>query len=206
MSFLSRMVRALPLILLALGSFSASAADFQEGRDYVKVPGIPEAKSGIVREFFSYNCPHCYHKDPLMQQTAALLKGKLDFERTPVGAGRPSWILSQEAYYLAQKFRITDQVHGNIFNRIHEKHQAFDRPQQLKDFFLAQGVNEQELNQTLGSADSKLALANYDTQTQLSGIRGVPSLLVNGKYLITSQSSDPKELAALVLYLNQEAP
>lgn len=39
MSFLSRMVRALPLILLAFGSFSASAADFQEGRDYVKVPG-----------------------------------------------------------------------------------------------------------------------------------------------------------------------
>ncbi|GGE67958.1 thiol:disulfide interchange protein DsbA/DsbL [Shewanella carassii] len=206
MSLLSRMVRALPLILLAIGSFSASAADFQEGRDYVKVAGIPEAKGGIVREFFSYNCPHCYYKDPLMQQTAALLKGKLDFERTPVGAGRPSWILSQEAYYLAQKFRITDQVHGNIFNRIHEQHQAFERPQQLKDFFLAQGVNEQELNQTLGSADSKLALANYDTQTQLSGIRGVPSLLVNGKYLITSKSSDPKELAALILYLNREAP
>ncbi|BCV66363.1 thiol:disulfide interchange protein [Shewanella carassii] len=206
MSLLSRMVRALPLILLAIGSFSASAADFQEGRDYVKVAGIPEAKGGIVREFFSYNCPHCYYKDPLMQQTAALLKGKLDFERTPVGAGRPSWILSQEAYYLAQKFRITDQVHGNIFNRIHEQHQAFERPQQLKDFFLAQGVNEQELNQTLGSADSKLALANYDTQTQLSGIRGVPSLLVNGRYLITSKSSDPKELAALILYLNREAP
>ena len=206
MSLLSRMVRALPLILLAIGSFSASAADFQEGRDYVKVAGIPEAKGGIVREFFSYNCPHCYYKDPLMQQTAALLKGKLDFERTPVGAGRPSWILSQEAYYLAQKFRITDQVHGNIFNRIHEQHQAFARPQQLKDFFLAQGVNEQELNQALGSADSKLALANYDTQTQLSGIRGVPSLLVNGKYLITSKSSDPKELAALILYLNREAP
>ncbi|MGI3002151.1 thiol:disulfide interchange protein DsbA/DsbL [Shewanella algae] len=206
MSLLSRMVRALPLILLAIGSFSASAADFQEGRDYVMVAGIPEAKGGIVREFFSYNCPHCYYKDPLMQQTAALLKGKLDFERTPVGAGRPSWILSQEAYYLAQKFRITDQVHGNIFNRIHEQHQAFERPQQLKDFFLAQGVNEQELNQTLGSADSKLALANYDTQTQLSGIRGVPSLLVNGRYLITSKSSDPKELAALILYLNREAP
>lgn len=66
MSLLSKMVRVLPLIFLALSSLSVSAADFQEGRDYIKVPGIPEAKSGIVREFFSYNCPHCYYKDPLM--------------------------------------------------------------------------------------------------------------------------------------------
>ena len=178
------------------------AKDFVEGVDYVQVSGIPEAKSPIVREFFSYNCPHCYRQDPIFEETVELLGDTIDFERTPVGAGRPSWILSQEAYYLAQKFKMTRQVHGNLFKRIHEKEGPFTRPEQLKDFFVKQGADANAVEKAMNSVDAKLAISNYDTQAQLAGIRGVPSLLVNGKYLIGSKSRTPEELAELVKYLS----
>ncbi|BAJ01638.1 thiol:disulfide interchange protein DsbA/DsbL [Shewanella violacea] len=178
------------------------AKDFVEGVDYVQVKGIPEAKSPVVREFFSYNCSHCYRQDPIFEEAVELLGDKIDFVRTPVGGGRSSWVLSQQAYYLAQKFKMTRQVHGNIFKRIHEKEGPFTRSAQLKEFFVQQGADASAVEQAMNSVDAKLAISHYDTQAQLAGIRGVPSLLVNGKYLIVSKSRTPEELADLVNYLS----
>lgn len=180
----------------------AAANTYVEGVDYVKIAGIPESKTPVVREFFSYNCGHCYRQDPFFEQTAHLLGDDVSFERTPVGAGRTSWILSQEAYYLAQKFSVTKQVHGNIFSRIHEKEGAFTRPEQLKDFFVSQGLDEKDVEAAMNSADAKLALMNYDTQAQLAEIRGVPSIVVNGKYLVKNPGKTPEDLVKLVKYLN----
>lgn len=180
----------------------AAATTYVEGVDYVKITGIPESTKPIVREFFSYNCGHCYRQDPFFEQTAHLLGDDVKFERTPVGAGRTSWILSQEAYYLAQKFSVTKQVHGNIFTRIHEKEGAFTRPEQLKDFFVSQGLDGKDVEAAMQSTDAKLALMNYDTQAQLAEIRGVPSIVVNGKYLVKNPGKTPEDLVQLVKYLN----
>lgn len=180
----------------------AAANTYVEGVDYVKIAGIPESKTPVVREFFSYNCGHCYRQDPFFEETAHLLGDDVSFERTPVGAGRTSWILSQEAYYLAQKFSVTKQVHGNIFSRIHEKEGAFTRPEQLKDFFVSQGLDGKDVEAAMNSADAKLALMNYDTQAQLAEIRGVPSIVVNGKYLVKNPGKTPEDLVKLVKYLN----
>ena len=191
----------LSVLLLLTAVTSAQAADYQQGKDYQVVNGFPEAPGNIVREFFSYNCPHCYHQDPLFLQTEKLLKDEVDFTRTPVGAGRVNWIMSQKAYFIADKFHLVKQVHSEIFNRIHEQHLPFQRADDLVSFFTQQGLSKDDVQQTLDSADLSLALANYDSQTQLSGIRGVPSLLVKGKYLIVSIPKDPQALAELIRYL-----
>ncbi len=190
------------VVMLWLPLQIAAANTYVEGVDYVKIAGIPESKTPVVREFFSYNCGHCYRQDPFFEQTAHLLGDDVSFERTPVGAGRTSWILSQEAYYLAQKFSVTKQVHGNIFSRIHEKEGAFTRPEQLKDFFVSQGLDGKDVEAAMNSADAKLALMNYDTQAQLAEIRGVPSIVVNGKYLVKNPGKTPEDLVKLVKYLN----
>jgi thiol:disulfide interchange protein DsbA len=184
-------------------SMDVVAKPYVEGVDYTLVAGIPESNVPVVREFFSYNCSHCYRLDPLFEATETLLKGKVEFARTPVGAGRASWILSQEAYYLAQKFKLNPQLHGNIFTRIHEQDGAFTRKQQLADYFVKQGVQRVDVDKAINSVDFSMAISHYDTQAQLAGIRGVPSLLVNGQYLITSKQRNAEELAELVTYLSK---
>jgi thiol:disulfide interchange protein DsbA len=207
MKKLTHILSFMLLVLTALftGQLAAQTqaqSQFIEGRDYIKVAGIPEATKPVVREFFSYNCPHCYRQDGLFNATIAKLGDDVDFERTPVGAGRPSWQLSQEAYYLAQKFRVTEQAHGNLFKRIHEGKGAFTRQEELVQFFVEQGVAKEAIDKAIASADSQLALANFDSQAQLAGIRGVPTLLVNGKYLVTSKTHSTDELSALLKYLS----
>lgn len=204
MSTLNIIVR--PLMSLAFGvilsaSFTLQAANFEEGKDYVTVTGISEAQQPVLREFFSYNCPHCYNQEPLIESTVTLLGKEIHFERTPVGAGRPSWQLSQLAYYVAQKLNMTKQTHGAIFKQIQVNAEQFTRPEQVKAFFVSQGAKAEDVEATINSVDAQFTLMNYDSQAELAGIKGVPSLLVNGRYMLTSTAHTPEELAALVMFL-----
>ncbi|MEO3737733.1 thiol:disulfide interchange protein DsbA/DsbL [Shewanella baltica] len=196
-----RPIAALACGLMLSASFALQAASFEEGKDYVTVAGITEAQKPVLREFFSYNCPHCYKQEPLMDLTVLLLGKDVAFERTPVGAGRPAWELSQLAYYVAQKLKMTKQTHGAIFKQIHEKGEQFTAPEQVKAFFVAQGAKVDDVDAAMNSVDAKFTLMNYDSQAELAGIKGVPSLLVNGRYMLTSTAHTPEELAALVKFL-----
>ncbi|MCS6098180.1 thiol:disulfide interchange protein DsbA/DsbL [Shewanella baltica] len=196
-----RPIAALACGLMLSASFALQAASFEEGKDYVTVAGITEAQKPVLREFFSYNCPHCYKQEPLMDLTVQMLGKDVAFERTPVGAGRPAWELSQLAYYVAQKLKMTKQTHGAIFKQIHEKGEQFTAPEQVKAFFVAQGAKVDDVDAAMNSVDAKFTLMNYDSQAELAGIKGVPSLLVNGRYMLTSTAHTPEELAALVKFL-----
>ena len=198
--------RVRPIAVFACGlmlsaSFALQAASFEEGKDYVTVAGITETQKPVLREFFSYNCTHCYKQEPLIESTVKLLGKDVAFERTPVGAGRPAWELSQFAYYMAQKLKMTNQVHLAVFKQIHEKGEPFTTPEQVKAFFIAQGAKVNDVDAAMTSVDAKFTLMNYDSQTELSGIKGVPSLLVNGRYMLTSTDHSPEELAELVKFL-----
>lgn len=199
---LTHLVRPFALFICLLGSsFTLQAANFEEGKDYVTIAGITEVNQPVLREFFSYNCPHCYQQESTMASTVKLLGKDVAFERTPVGAGRPSWILSQQAYYLAQKLKMTKQVHNAIFKQIHEKGEQFTRPEQVKAFFIAQGAKAADIDAALASVDAQFTVMNYDSQAALAQIKGVPSLLVNGRYMLTSTAHTPEEMAALVKFL-----
>lgn len=195
-----------PWVAMACGlvlsaSFTLQAANFEEGKDYVTVAGLSEAQQPILREFFSYNCPHCYKQEPFVAATVKLLGKEVAFERTSVGVGRPAWELSQLAYYVAQTLKMTKQVHGAIFEQIHEKGEQFTRLGQVKAFFVAQGANANDVDAAMNSVDAKFSMMNYDSQAELAGIKAVPSLLVNGRYLVTSPVHSPEALAELVTFL-----
>ncbi|HAY92662.1 DsbA family protein, partial [Shewanella sp.] len=85
--------------------------------------------------------------------------------------------------------------------QIHEKGEQFTTLEQVKAFFLAQGAKADDVDAAMNSVDAKFTLMNYDSQAELAGIKGVPSLLVNGRYMLTSTAHTAEELAALVKFL-----
>ncbi|MGL4713160.1 MAG: thiol:disulfide interchange protein DsbA/DsbL, partial [Shewanella sp.] len=134
---MSLFTRVSTLAIFAYGlmlstSFTSLAASFEEGKDYITVTGITEAQTPVLREFFSYNCSYCYKQEPLIESTVKLLGNNVAFERTPVGAARPAWQLSQLAYYVAQKLKMTQQTHGAMFKKIHQQGEQFISPEQVK--------------------------------------------------------------------------
>ena len=199
----NKLVKILCVALLTFVSQMSFAKTYVEGKDFKKVAGLSELTTPVVREFFSYNCPHCYHAEPTIEKMATLLKNKVSLKRTPVGAGRASWILAQEAYYVAQQLKITEQVHSKVFHYIHEEAGPFTSAQQLKSFFALQGVSSTEFDKIYSSKQKTTTMSNYEIQVQLSGITGVPTLLVNGVYEVNPAEHSATELAKLVEYLGE---
>ncbi|WP_372870450.1 thiol:disulfide interchange protein DsbA/DsbL [Shewanella sp.] len=195
-----KQLKALGLVAGLVLSASTFASSFEEGKHYVKVDGFAESHAPVVREFFSYNCPHCYRFDHTMDEAVKLLGKKVGFERTPVAGVRPDWKLSQLAYYVAQKFQVTEQTHLPIFKQVQQV-APFRDEADVKQFFIAQGLKAEAIEQALSSTDRQFTLMGFDSQTELAGIRGVPSVLVNGKYMLNVQGLNSEQLAELVRYV-----
>lgn len=165
---------------------SSGHARYAEGTHYkvldtsgsVENPGRVE-----VREFFSYICPHCYSMEPLVHEWLENKPDNVDYVRTPVTFLRNAEPLAR-AYYVADILDIVDKVHGPIFDAIHKHREPLFTPTALADFFAKYGVDKDEFNQLYGSFGVSTKLRQADALARDYQIRGVPSFVVNGKYLI----------------------
>lgn len=191
-----------------LSSQTAPSApgNFKEGKDYtVLATALPtrDANKIEVIEFFWYGCPHCYKFEPELEAWAAKLPSYVDFWRSPVMWGPVKQIHAQ-VYYTAESLGVLDKTHKPFFEVVHaaeEKAQSenvYATPDEIKAFFKTQGVDGDKFDQIFPSffVASKLKLA--DERGRSYGIQGVPTLVVNGKYVVPG--SAPNSLA-IVDYL-----
>ncbi len=182
------MLRQLLTFLCALFAFNVMA--LQAGIDYLLTNAEPlteDASKVEVREFFWYGCPHCYDfESPLSQW----LQNKADdetfyFVRRPVQF-RPGWQQHAKAYFTGIALGIDEKVHPAIFKAIHEKNQFLSTESELASLFGQFDVTEDAFKKAfhsfgvVNSAQQANALAIHYRITQ------VPTVVVNGKYKVTS--------------------
>jgi len=173
------------LVSLALFLLMSSAhAGFKEGVQYQTIensqPTVSEDRIEVL-ELFWYGCPHCYQLEPELE---AWLKTKPDdvvFVRLPAVLG-PSWELHARAFYTAELLGVTDKIHKPLFERMHKEKRPIRNVAQLKEIFLAQGVSEQDFDNTYKSFAVITKTNRAKQAASLYGIKGVPALVVNGKY------------------------
>lgn len=92
------------LLTTTLSVATLAQANFVEGQDYKALPN-PETIAGdviVVREFFWYGCPHCYHLEPHMQKWAKTRPADVAFFQTPA-AMNPVWEVGARGFYAAQQ-------------------------------------------------------------------------------------------------------
>ncbi|MFK5948381.1 MAG: thiol:disulfide interchange protein DsbA/DsbL, partial [Methylococcales bacterium] len=134
-----------------------------------------------VVEMFFYACPHCYVLEPKL---ANWLKGKQDiveFKRIPAILG-PSWADQAKAYYVAEKLNILDTIHPALLKAIHVDKRKFYDEYSVLDFFLEQGVDRKSFIDAYNSPYVAEKVNFARAMTVKYGLRGVPALIINGKY------------------------
>jgi len=156
-----------------------------------------------VTELFLYTCPHCYRIHPFAKSWKETIKDQKDVIFNPMPA-----VFSErnvplaKAFYVAQDLDKTDALHEAFFAAIHKKGRRFADKKQIKAFFVEQGITEEAFEKSYKSfaVDNAIRSANFLTSSY--GISGVPSLVVNGKYLIlSSQTKGYDEMFKVVDYL-----
>ena len=194
------------LVLLLLIPFAH--AGFEEGVQYQAIGNPVPTVSGDkieVLELFWYGCPHCYHLEPELE---TWLKNKPDdvvFVRLPAILG-PSWELHARAFYTAEMLDVSDQMHKSLFERLHKEKKPIRNVEQLKEVFIAQGVSAQDFDNTYKSFAVVTKTNRARQAASLYGIKGVPALVVNGKYRTSAREagSDKKMLDVVDFLVERE--
>ena len=202
MTFVSRAL--LTLVTALAFQLPALADSFKEGVDYdllpqpgkVEVPGKLE-----VREFFWYGCPHCFQLEEPLAQWRKTLPADVSFVRTPAPMNS-NWLPHAHAYYVAESLGKLDEISEKLFQALHVKKEKVFTQDELAVFFTQFGVNEQEFNKLYNSFSVRVKVRQAEALSKNYRLRGVPALVVNGKYLVKSQAGKgPDSMLPVVQYL-----
>lgn len=207
------MLKSLLVAIAGLGlSTLASAAPLVEGEHYTVLDEPVETQVADdrieVTEAFWYGCPHCYNLEDPLNAWVAEQPEDVAFQRMPATMGG-DWNQHALAFYAAQELDILDAIHDDFFHAIHEDGQSLTEVDDIAAFFSDYGVSEDEARQALTSFGVKSQVNQAHARMRAMQLRGVPALIVDGRYVVTpgqagSLENMPQIAGALVEQVREE--
>jgi thiol:disulfide interchange protein DsbA len=182
-----RFVLSIFVALFACGGVDAFAADPVEGKDYLLVqPPLPVADPNklVVTDFFSYACPHCFAFSPDLRNWESKLPKDVVLERVAVTFSRQAWGLLAQLYYTLRSFGKDQQLDRAVFEALHLEGAPLTSADRIADWAAAHGIDREKFLSTFGSFTIRSFAASAEQLTTRVKLRGVPSLVVDGKYLV----------------------
>lgn len=190
------------LLSVAAHAQSAEAFVFNQGQHY-KDLGTPKTNQKVVTEYFSFYCGHCYSFEPIIAQLKQRLPQDVTLVKKPVSfmGGNMATELSK-AYVTAKEVGVEDKIVASLFETIHNKRQAPKNVHQLRQLFLSHGVSENEFETVFSSSETLKKAKQFDKDFDGTKLTGVPSVVVNGKYLANAGGvKSIGQYVALIEYL-----
>jgi len=198
------MKKLLVFLFLVSNALALHAAEYVEGKHYQKIGNAQIVNSGdkvLVQEFFWYGCPHCYSFEPFVKSWKKTKSANVEFARVPA-IFRPEWEIQARTYYALESMGMIEEVHGKIFDAMHKQKKRLNTKKLITDFVVAQGVDEAKFNKEYNSFSVDTLARKAKKYQALYKIQGVPSVIVNGKYLTSgSMSGNYDNLIKIIDYL-----
>lgn len=173
---------------------SLLAQTYEEGTDYdsISQQATESGDKVEVLEFFWYGCPHCYVFDPILSKWLESKPENVEFVRVPV-VFRPEWKVHGRAYYALQVMGLGEKFHSDIFNEIHKNRNRLDTEESITDFLVSKGVDKKGFQEAYNSFTVDNDLRKAIKMLQAYNIRGVPTMAVNGKYVVSGTKAKSYE-------------
>ncbi len=141
-------------------------------------PGIIE-----VAEVFWYGCPHCYNFEPVLANWRQTLPDDVRLVTIPV-MWNPTNEIHARIFYTAEALGKLEEMHSAIFKEMHQNGKKLTDQGEIEKLFAEFGVSSEQFNQTFRSFAVESKLKRARNLTRRYRVRGVPLLVVNGKYTI----------------------
>jgi protein dithiol oxidoreductase (disulfide-forming) len=159
-----------------------------------------------VLEFFWYACPHCYDLDPLVEAWRKSKPAYVSFSRVPI-TWSPGHRELARLFYTLQSLGKLDQLHSDVFKEIHvngnplvaQDGDEAETERIQTAFAKKEGISEDEFKKAYHSFPVDRDVEKADALVQRYRIDGVPTFVVNGKYVTDARLAGSHErLMALV--------
>lgn len=206
-----KITQRLALILFAcLTAFSLNASEIvkgaTEGVHYQVIKpaqptAAPEGKVEVM-ELFWYGCPHCFRFEPYVKGWLKKKSDDIVFRRVPAMLS-PKWESHTRAYYAAEVMGVLDKLHEPLFIALHVEKKRIFKEQDILDFAASVGIDREQFAKTYNSFAVSAKVQQSKKLTEAFNITGVPSIVVNGKYLTSASHAGSFE--GLTVLMNELA-
>jgi len=140
-----------------------------------------------VTELFWYGCIHCYQMDPILSDWVKKLPKDVYFKRMPA-IPRPDWAPMARAFYAMETLGVADKLHTPLFDAVHKERSLNpgDEKAILQWVTLKSGLDRKKVEDAFNSFSMNASLNKAAQVFKASGATGVPTLMIDGKYITSS--------------------
>ncbi len=149
-----------------------------------------------VMEIFWYGCSHCYQMEAPLHAWLKKLPNDVYFKRVP-GLPNPSWAPMAKAFYAMETLGVTEKLHSKLFDAIHKTKTLNPTDEKAAiDWITAQsGMDKIKVEQAFKSFTMNTSLNRAAQIFKASGATGVPSLVIDGKFITSASMNGGNEQA-----------
>ncbi len=169
------------------GSVPLMGARFVEGTHFEALPIRVDTRNPEkveVVELFSYACIHCNNFEPYVKSWEQQQPDDVDFRPVPAVFNR-DWELLAQAFYTAETLGVTEAVHQDIFDGIHERREDLRQQDTVGALFAERaGVSKDDFDAAYGSFSVRSRVQQAKALVRAYRATGVPAMVVNGKYIV----------------------
>jgi len=174
------------VILAVLFSTQLYAAPV-EGTDYKLLDPAQPTSSGNkieVLEFFFYGCSHCFHLHPELSAWEKKMPKDVDLVLVPT-IFNPNWEPMAYTYFALEVLGKNHALHNALYDAWNVNNIQLTDEKQITAFVAKHGVDSKKFGEAYHSFGVQSKIMRSKQLTQTYAIRGTPTVVVDGKYLIT---------------------
>lgn len=187
MFFLRNALAALFLALAAAGAQAQSGP--QLGRDYTRLDPPRAVASGDkieVIEFFYYGCPVCYELEPKLSRWYFNGPGSVALRRVPAQSS-DNWTDFAKLFYSLEAMGQLGRLHWPVYDNFHFNGMRLNEEAGMATWVANNGLDKQKFIDTYRSPEIQAKIAFARDMTQNYEIKGVPSIVVDGKFVTSAR-------------------
>ncbi|MDD2699880.1 MAG: thiol:disulfide interchange protein DsbA/DsbL [Sideroxydans sp.] len=180
------LMRKLFVVLLMLCAVQVQAG-VMAGRDYQVLSPAQPTDSGSkveVLEFFFYGCSHCFHLHGPLSSWEKTMPKDVDLQFVPV-IFRDSWEPMARTFYALEALGMREKLHDDLFQAWNVFGTDLSDQEKISAFVAKRGVDRSKFDAAYNSFTLAGKVARSNQLVRSYGVRGTPTIAVDGKYIIT---------------------
>ena len=189
--------RAFLLFFCCLGLSSVLAQTtpakitLKRGDNYreIKPQPVVDASRIEVIDFFFYACPYCNELRPALESWRKAQGGDIVFRRVPA-IRRYIWVPLARTYYTLEALDEVERLHDEVYKSYHNEKLHMSKPDVMADWAAKHGIDRQRWLEIYQSAETTRKVEEARKLTAAYDIQGTPSIVVDGRYLTSSEMTD----------------
>lgn len=192
---IKRLLFPLFLMLFAISCSaeeSVQAPSYVAGKHYDVISGQVARTASRdkieVAEFFWYGCGHCYAFEPMLEEWKKTLPEDVAFRPIPA-VWHEMMELHARAYYAADALGVLDTMHPVVFAAMNVDKKRLESRDAVAALFTANGVSAEDFAKAFDSFGVGSQVRQAQSAAKSAGMTGTPSMMIEGKYLITAQKA-----------------